>query len=69
MKIGILTYHRAINYGAVFQTYGLKFYLESIGHKVEVIDYWPKYHIDEYKLFSFNQLKKHSFLGKCRYIS
>ena len=39
MRIGILTFHRAYNYGAVLQCYALQQYLLSQGHDVEVIDY------------------------------
>ncbi len=39
MKVGILTVHRAINIGAVLQTYALQEVLRSMGHEVEVIDY------------------------------
>jgi len=52
MKIGILTFHRAINYGAFLQAFALKRYLETLGHSVEIIDYWPKHHADRYSLFS-----------------
>ncbi len=41
MKIGILTFHFAHNYGAVFQAYGLQEYLRSQGHEVYIIDYHP----------------------------
>ena len=41
MKIGILTFHRAINYGAVLQCYALYTTLQSMGHDVEIIDYRP----------------------------
>lgn len=41
MKVGILTLHRAINYGAVWQCWALKRICESLGHQVEVIDYNP----------------------------
>ncbi|MBQ2974732.1 MAG: polysaccharide pyruvyl transferase family protein [Clostridia bacterium] len=41
MKTGILTFHYAINYGAVLQMYGLKKKLESLGHDVEIINYVP----------------------------
>ena len=43
MKIGILTFHRAHNYGAVIQCYGLQQYLTSLGHDVSVVDYQPRY--------------------------
>ena len=42
MKIGILTFHWATNYGAVLQCYALQTYLESLGHEVKVINYKPK---------------------------
>lgn len=40
-KIGILTLHRALNFGAVWQCYALKRACELLGHKVETIDYNP----------------------------
>jgi len=43
MKIGILTFHFADNYGAVLQTYALQSYLQQMGHEVHVIDYRPDY--------------------------
>lgn len=43
MKIGILTYHRAHNYGAVLQCYALQEFLKELGHDVSVIDYRPSY--------------------------
>jgi len=39
MKIGVLTFHRAHNYGAVLQCYALQEVLKCMGHSVEVIDY------------------------------
>lgn len=41
MTIGILTYQFAINYGAQLQCYALSHVLESMGHKVVVINYVP----------------------------
>jgi hypothetical protein len=43
-KIGILTLHRALNYGAVWQCYALKHACEALGHEVETIDYNPYGH-------------------------
>lgn len=42
MKIGILTYHRAENYGALLQAYALKEYLYTKGYDVAFVDYWPQ---------------------------
>lgn len=39
MKIGILTFHRAHNYGAVLQCYALQTFLCNQGHEAKVIDY------------------------------
>lgn len=58
MKIGILTYHRAENYGALLQAYALLTYLRSLGHDVSFVDYWPKYHSDYFKLFSWDNFSK-----------
>ena len=66
MKIGILTYQRAHNYGALLQAYALKTYLKSLGHQTEVIDYWPEYHDEDYKLIPY--FKPRSFLGKIKAI-
>ena len=51
MKIGILTFHCAANYGAVLQAYGLQSYLRSLGHDVHVIDYRPEYLLKPYRVF------------------
>lgn len=39
MKIGILTVHRAINIGAILQTYATQEILRSLGYDAYVIDY------------------------------
>ena len=38
-KIGIITYHHTINYGATLQSYGLYNFLINLGYEVELIDY------------------------------
>ncbi len=45
-KIGILTFHRAHNYGAVLQSYALQLKTKSF-----IIDYYSPYIYDQYKLF------------------
>ncbi|MDY4567769.1 MAG: polysaccharide pyruvyl transferase family protein [Alloprevotella sp.] len=42
MKVGILTFHRATNYGAILQAYALLKFLQTQGHDVKIIDYKPK---------------------------
>ncbi len=39
MKIGILTFHRAENFGAVLQAYALQSFLLQEGYDVRIIDY------------------------------
>lgn len=53
MKIGILTYHRAHNYGAMLQAYALRHFLAKKYSDVSFVDYWPRYHAEEYKLLPF----------------
>ena len=50
MNVGIITFHRAHNYGALLQCYALKRFLELEGHVVSVVDYWPLYHSKTYSL-------------------
>lgn len=42
MKIGILTFHWATNYGAILQAYALQEYLKGLGHEVNIVNYKPK---------------------------
>ncbi len=58
MKIGILTYHRCHNYGALLQAIGLREYLKDRGHEVYFVDYWPDYHSKEYKAFRSYSFRK-----------
>ncbi|MDU1340364.1 MAG: polysaccharide pyruvyl transferase family protein [Clostridium butyricum] len=39
MKVGILTFHNAHNYGAVLQAYALKKKISELGHNVEIVNY------------------------------
>ena len=51
MRIGILTFHRALNYGAFLQAYALRRTILEMGHQAEVVDYWPDGHAAAYALF------------------
>lgn len=58
MKIGIITFHWATNYGAVLQAYALQEYLRSYGYEVEIINYKPsRYEWLTYKAILKNPLK------------
>ena len=50
MIIKTITCHHVYNYGATLQAYALQSYLESLGHKVGIIDYRLPTHI-RYELF------------------
>lgn len=64
MNIGILTYQRAENYGAMLQAYALKTYLQGLGHDVSFVDYWPDYHRLFFELFSWQKFRESSMRGK-----
>ena len=42
MKIGIITFHWATNYGAILQSFALQTILQKMGHTVEIINLKPK---------------------------
>lgn len=60
MKIGILTYHKSINYGAVTQCYALctKIKENFPNDIIEVIDYTPQWRLDFYKVSVFRYFFK-----------
>jgi len=65
MKIGILTFHRAVNYGACLQAYALKRYLEKKDIEAYIIDYRCKFIED---LYTNPFCKEFSFKSKIRNI-
>ena len=69
MKIGILTFHRAHNYGAVLQAYALKTFLATLGHDVKLVDYWPESHEKIYKLWDKDLLKNKSFFLRIKIVT
>lgn len=62
MKIKTITCHRAINHGAMLQAFALQKYLLSLGHDVEIIDYFPEY-FEKYGLWHAPQKYKRLGLG------
>lgn len=67
MKIGILTYHRSNNYGALLQAIALRKVLSDMGNVVTFIDYWPAYHRHVYEAFSIASLKYRSLRNNLNY--
>lgn len=68
MKIGILTFHRAHNYGAVLQAYALVSYLRENGHDAELIDYRPKAIEQAHGALPYGRIRKMSLLRKVIYL-
>lgn len=56
IKIGILTFHRAINFGAVLQAYALQNSIEKYDVMCEVIDYRCSFIENYYKPYSLKNL-------------
>ena len=52
MKTGIITFHRALNYGAILQSYALEKIIKSFDIPCEIIDYRCKFIEELYKPFS-----------------
>lgn len=48
MKIGILTFHSAVNYGGVLQAYALQEEIKKIGGVPEIVDYKTPYFAKRY---------------------
>lgn len=69
MKIGILTYHKSHNYGALLQAVALRYQLCKMGHEVFFIDYWPKYHSSMYSFFSINYALSHGLKSSIAYFT
>lgn len=55
MKIGIITFHCADNYGAVLQTYATQQWLISQGHDPWIINYRPEFILRRYKWLFLNK--------------
>ena len=51
MKVGIITYHRSYNFGALLQAFALRWALARLGHDAFIVNYWPRYHYEMYALF------------------
>lgn len=60
MRIGILTFHCAHNYGAVLQCYALQETLKNMGHEVEVINYRPEYLLTPFRRFNIKRYKSNN---------
>lgn len=68
MKVGVLTLHDGINYGAYWQVYALRKYIELLEHECEVINYknlgWT---LREYYWVFFRVKIQSGFLHRLKY--
>lgn len=55
MKVGIVTFHKPYNFGGCLQALATSYILSSLGHTPYFVDYWPKYHQEQYSIFSFHR--------------
>jgi len=55
MKIGIITFHRAHNYGAILQAQALQLFLNKYTDDVKIVDYYPYYLKKANKVFDFKR--------------
>ena len=68
MKIGILTFHRAHNYGAVLQAYALVTYLINCGLEAEIVDYRPEAIEGAHGTIPWGRIKRMSIKGKIKFL-
>lgn len=52
-KLGIVTFHHALSYGAVLQAYGLQNFLDDLGIDNEIVNYRCKFIEDRSKVFKY----------------
>lgn len=67
MKVGILTFHRAINFGAFLQALATLRFLRSNGFDAEITDYMPEGHAASYRYFNATWKRKTLF-AKFKYL-
>ena len=67
MKIGIITFHAAHNFGLMLQAYALQTFLSSKGHEVEIINYRSSQQKDLYfkPIFSNCAFRHTKFFLQC----
>ena len=69
MKIALLSFHNAANYGAALQAYALQHYLDNQGFETEYIDYQNEMRRSAYDMnFHIRScIKKHHWLAALKY--
>ena len=60
-KAAVITFHRALNYGAILQAYALENILAEVGVYAEIIDYRCLYTECVYRPFDIRHCQKYIF--------
>lgn len=68
MKIGIVTYHRSHNYGALLQAIATRVILNNLGHDVYYVDYWPNYHRRMYSMINYKKIFSRHIRSNIKYL-
>lgn len=63
MKVGIVTFNSAHNYGAVLQAWSMQTYLEKQGHKVKIVNFRPWVIDDVYAMAKKKKLVRNKYLN------
>ena len=69
MKVGLITYHNAQNFGAFLQCLALSSYLSDMGYDVEIVDYRQKEIEKSYKIFRLDIFKTLNLKNKMHYLN
>lgn len=71
MKIALLTFHNAANYGAALQAFGLQKALDEKGFENIYINYQNEHRINSYSVSNhvLSAVRKHDFKGAIRYLA
>jgi len=69
MKVGLLTFHNALNYGAALQVYASQRALDNMGIECQIIDYVNNHREVSYDMWSQakRDLKKKNAVGALKY--
>ena len=62
MRIGIITFHDSLNYGAVLQSFALVTYLRKLGYEAEIIDYRFVFDAKKYRIIRWQKIYDLSYL-------
>lgn len=67
-KIGIVTYHKSFNYGALLQSIASRYFLTELGYEAYYVDYWPRYHQRIYCLFEKEKILTWNLYKSFKYL-